>query len=98
MLGSITGSTSMDAFDRMQEKVESLEAGAEVRRKIYETPLVSAMGGWGGGGGSRLSVVRQEAQMVLRPFVQGINSWSSLFSLSHSVLFSFFLRYALRTR
>ena len=31
MLGSITGTTSMDAFDRMQEKVEALEASAEVK-------------------------------------------------------------------
>lgn len=31
MLGNISGTTSMDAFDRMQEKVESLEANAEVR-------------------------------------------------------------------
>lgn len=32
MLGSITGTTSMDAFDRMQEKVETLEASAEVSK------------------------------------------------------------------
>lgn len=52
MLGSITGTTSMDAFDRMQEKVENLEANAEVRRVFVnhgqccrgegeETPRVS---------------------------------------------------------
>ena len=32
MLGSMTGSTSMDAFDRMKEKVEMLESKAEVGR------------------------------------------------------------------
>lgn len=32
MLGNITGTTSMDAFDRMEEKVEALEASAEVSR------------------------------------------------------------------
>lgn len=35
MLGSITGTTSMDAFERMEEKVEALEAGAEVRPVRY---------------------------------------------------------------
>lgn len=30
MLGGITGKTSMDAFSRMEEKVEALEAAAEV--------------------------------------------------------------------
>lgn len=34
MLGSISGTTSMDAFDRMQEKVENLEANAEVRARV----------------------------------------------------------------
>lgn len=32
MLSSVTGSTSMDAFERMKEKVEMLESKAEVRR------------------------------------------------------------------
>ena len=30
MLSSMTGTTSMDAFDRMKEKVEMLESKAEV--------------------------------------------------------------------
>ena len=36
MLGNISGTTSMDAFDRMQEKVENLEASAEVRDEMRE--------------------------------------------------------------
>jgi phage shock protein A len=31
MLSSMTGTTSMDAFERMKEKVEMLESKAEVR-------------------------------------------------------------------
>lgn len=34
MLGGLTGSTSMDAFTRMEEKVESLEAAAEVSAEM----------------------------------------------------------------
>lgn len=34
MLGGITGKTSMDAFTRMEEKVESLEAAAEVSAEM----------------------------------------------------------------
>lgn len=34
MLGGITGKTSMDAFSRMEEKVESLEAAAEVSAEM----------------------------------------------------------------
>ncbi|CAN0400376.1 unnamed protein product, partial [Discosporangium mesarthrocarpum] len=30
MLGNVSGTGSMDAFDRMQQKVEALEATAEV--------------------------------------------------------------------
>src|SRR3569832_2331232 len=34
MLGGITGKTSMDAFKRMEEKVEALEAAAEVSAEM----------------------------------------------------------------
>jgi len=34
MLGGITGKTSMDAFNRMEEKVEALEASAEVSAEM----------------------------------------------------------------
>ena len=34
MLGGITGKTSMDAFSRMEEKVEALEAAAEVSAEM----------------------------------------------------------------
>jgi phage shock protein A len=34
MLGGITGKTSMDAFTRMEEKVEALEASAEVSAEM----------------------------------------------------------------
>jgi len=34
MLGGITGQTSMDAFNRMEEKVEALEAAAEVSAEM----------------------------------------------------------------
>lgn len=34
MLGGMTGSTSMDAFKRMEEKVEALEAAAEVSAEM----------------------------------------------------------------
>ena len=34
MLGGVTGKTSMDAFTRMEEKVESLEAAAEVSAEM----------------------------------------------------------------
>jgi phage shock protein A len=34
MLGGITGKTSMDAFSRMEEKVEALEASAEVSAEM----------------------------------------------------------------
>merc|ERR1719253_1052773 len=34
MLGGITGTTSMDAFNRMEEKVEALEAAAEVSAEM----------------------------------------------------------------
>eukprot|EP00752_Nemacystus_decipiens_P005694 g5154.t1 len=44
MLGSITGSTSMDAFDRMQEKVENLEANAEIAGELAGATSVSLEG------------------------------------------------------
>jgi phage shock protein A len=34
MLGGVTGKTSMDAFNKMQEKVEALEAAAEVSAEM----------------------------------------------------------------
>ena len=34
MLGGMTGKTSMDAFSRMEEKVEALEAAAEVSAEM----------------------------------------------------------------
>ena len=34
MLSSVTGSTSMDVFDKMKEKVESMEAEAEVAGEL----------------------------------------------------------------
>ncbi len=37
MLSSMTGSTSMDAFERMKEKVEMLESKAEVAGQIAGT-------------------------------------------------------------
>jgi len=37
MLTGITGKTSMDAFNRMQEKVEALEAAAEVSSEMGRT-------------------------------------------------------------
>ncbi|GKY96866.1 hypothetical protein MPSEU_000645700 [Mayamaea pseudoterrestris] len=37
MLGGITGKTSMDAFTRMEEKVEALEAAAEVSAEMAST-------------------------------------------------------------
>jgi len=37
MLGGLTGGTSMDAFERMTEKVESLEAAAEVSAEMSST-------------------------------------------------------------
>ncbi|CAM9733757.1 unnamed protein product [Scytosiphon promiscuus] len=44
MLGSITGTTSMDAFDRMQEKVETLEANAEIAGELSGSTSVSLEG------------------------------------------------------
>ncbi|CAM9739948.1 unnamed protein product [Hapterophycus canaliculatus] len=44
MLGSITGTTSMDAFDRMQEKVETLEANAEIAGELTGSSSVSLEG------------------------------------------------------
>lgn len=44
MLGSITGTTSMDAFERMEEKVEALEAGAEIAGELTGATSVSLEG------------------------------------------------------
>lgn len=41
MLSSATGSTSMDAFDRMKEKVEMLESQAEVSAQLAGAPDAS---------------------------------------------------------
>jgi phage shock protein A len=37
MLSGLTGKTSMDAFSRMEEKVEALEAAAEVSQEMAQT-------------------------------------------------------------
>eukprot|EP00904_Undaria_pinnatifida_P012864 jgi/Undpi1/8708/HiC_scaffold_25.g11173.m1 len=44
MLGNISGTTSMDAFDRMQEKVENLEASAEISGELTGASSVSLEG------------------------------------------------------
>ena len=56
MLGGITGKTSMDAFNRMEDKVEALEAAAEVSAEM------GSMDGRGLPGSSGGSV---EAQFAL---------------------------------
>ena len=45
MLSGITGTTSMDAFNRMQDKVEALEAAAEVSSEMGRTPSGRALPG-----------------------------------------------------
>lgn len=57
MLGGITGKTSMDAFSRMEEKVEALEASAEVSAE---------MGALGGNAlpGSAESSIEKEFRML----------------------------------
>ena len=45
MLSGITGKTSMDAFNRMQEKVEALEAAAEVSSEMGRTVSGRALPG-----------------------------------------------------
>lgn len=57
MLGGITGTTSMDAFTRMEDKVEALEAAAEVSAE---------MGSMGGNAlpGSSGSSVEQQFKML----------------------------------
>ena len=42
MLSSVSGTTSMDAFERMREKVESMEAEAEVAGELAATSSGSA--------------------------------------------------------
>jgi len=49
MLSGMTGGTSMDAFNRMEEKVESLEASAEVSKEMADSQSLLS-----GGGGSSL--------------------------------------------
>jgi len=44
MLTSMTGTTSMDAFERMKEKVEMLESKAEVRSLML--PLAICLCAW----------------------------------------------------
>merc|ERR1712137_616374 len=44
MLGGITGKTSMDAFTRMEEKVEALEAAAEMSAEMGMMSLPSSAG------------------------------------------------------
>ena len=44
MLGGLTGGTSMDAFERMTEKVESLEAAAEVSAEMSSTAGMALQG------------------------------------------------------
>jgi phage shock protein A len=45
MLSGITGKTSVDAFNRMQEKVEALEAAAEVSSEMGRTVSGKALPG-----------------------------------------------------
>ena len=49
MLGGITGKTSMDAFSRMEEKVEALEASAEVSAEMGSMVDEKALPGSSGG-------------------------------------------------
>jgi len=49
MLGGITGKTSMDAFNRMEEKVEALEASAEVSAEMGSMVDGKALPGSSGG-------------------------------------------------
>jgi len=53
MLGGVTGKTSMDAFNRMEEKVEALEAAAEVSAEM------GSMGGMALPGYSEGSIEKQ---------------------------------------
>lgn len=57
MLGGLTGSTSMDAFSRMEEKVEALEAAAEVSAEM------GAVGGKALPGSSESSLENQFKQL-----------------------------------
>ena len=47
MLSGVTGQSSVDAFERMEEKVEALEAAADVAEDMNASNLLS-----GGGGGT----------------------------------------------
>jgi phage shock protein A len=57
MLGGITGKTSMDAFTRMEEKVEALEAAAEVSAEM------GSMGGKALPGSAESSIEKQFAML-----------------------------------
>ena len=53
MLSGVTGKTSMDAFNRMEEKVEALEAAADVSAEM------GAMGGMALPGSSSADIEKQ---------------------------------------
>ena len=57
MLGGVTGKTSMDAFTRMEEKVEALEAAAEVSAEM------GSLGGKALPGSAESSVEKQFAML-----------------------------------
>jgi len=57
MLGGVTGTTSMDAFNRMEEKVEALEAAAEVSAEM------GSLGGNALPGSSGSSLEKEFAQL-----------------------------------
>jgi phage shock protein A len=57
MLGGITGKTSMDAFTRMEEKVEALEAAAEVSAEM------GSIGGKALPGSAESSIEKQFAML-----------------------------------
>jgi phage shock protein A len=58
MLGGLTGKTSMDAFSRMEEKVEALEAAAEVSAEM------GTMGGMAALPGSAASSLENQFKML----------------------------------
>mmetsp|Transcript_17223 Transcript_17223/g.47444 ORF Transcript_17223/g.47444 Transcript_17223/m.47444 type:complete len:126 (+) Transcript_17223:191-568(+) len=43
MLSGLTGQTSMDAFERMEDKVLALEAAAEVSAEMAQTSMYKAL-------------------------------------------------------
>merc|ERR1712137_1090704 len=60
MLGGITGKTSMDAFTRMEEKVEALEAAAEVSAEMGMMSLPSI----GSSSGSTANSLEKEFRLL----------------------------------